>query len=239
MRPEELTGPSGANGWSVAQVLSHLGSGAEINLATLDAALGRGDAPDGDFNKRVWARWDAMTPTEQAEGFLRADEELVERYESLGAATRADLRLDLGFLPQPVDVATAAGFRLMEYALHAWDVKVGSDPRASVAPEAVPLLLDRLGMFFGFIARPDALAGRRGTLAVNLTDPDRSFGLDLGDVVTQTDAPERPDGVLRAPAEAWLRLATGRLSPEHTPASVTVDGGPVSLDDLRRLFPGY
>jgi uncharacterized protein (TIGR03083 family) len=239
MRPDDLTGPSGAGEWDISQVISHLGSGAEIGLATLDAALGRAGAPDGDFNKGVWARWDAMTPAERAEGFPRADEELVDRYESLDAATRSDLRIDLGFLPQPVDVATAAGFRLMEFALHAWDVEVGSDPGATVAPEAVPLLLDRLGSLLGFVARPDALAGRRATLAVTLTDPDRSFGLDLGDTVTLTDTPARPDGVLRAPAEAWVRLATGRLAPEHTPATVTLTGGPFDLNDLRRVFPGF
>ncbi len=30
----------------------------------------------------------------------------------------------------------------------------------------------------------------------------------------------------------------GRLSPEHTPAAVEVTGN-VTLDDLRRVFPGY
>ncbi len=30
----------------------------------------------------------------------------------------------------------------------------------------------------------------------------------------------------------------GRLSPEHTPDGVAVTGN-VTLDDLRRVFPGY
>ena len=34
------------------------------------------------------------------------------------------MRIDLGFLPEPVDVATAARFRLSEFALHQWDVEV-------------------------------------------------------------------------------------------------------------------
>ena len=48
---DQLSGPSGASEWSVAQVLSHLGSGSEISLATLRSALGEGDAPDDDFNR--------------------------------------------------------------------------------------------------------------------------------------------------------------------------------------------
>ncbi|MGC9671327.1 maleylpyruvate isomerase family mycothiol-dependent enzyme [Planosporangium sp. 12N6] len=239
MRPDDLTGPSGAREWDVSQVVSHLGSGAEINLAALDAAIAGTAAPDAGFNKSVWARWDAMTPAERAESFLRADEKLVTRYESLDPEARANLRVDLGFLPQPVDIAATAAFRLMEFALHAWDVKVGTDPAATVAPEAVPVLLDQVGLLLRFAARPEALGGRRAALAVDLTVPDRSLGLEFGDAVTLTDAPARPDGVLRAPAEAFVRLVTGRLAPEYTPATVTVTGGPVDLDDLRRVFPGF
>jgi hypothetical protein len=38
--------------------------------------------------------------------------------------------------------------------------------------------------------------------------------------------------------EAWLRLAAGRLKANHTPADVQITG-PISLDDLRAVFPGY
>lgn len=36
---EQLVAPSGATEWTVAQVLSHLGSGAEISAATLRSAV--------------------------------------------------------------------------------------------------------------------------------------------------------------------------------------------------------
>ncbi|WP_319459591.1 maleylpyruvate isomerase family mycothiol-dependent enzyme [Micromonospora sp. RTP1Z1] len=234
----DLTRGSGASEWTIGQVLSHLGSGAEIGLAVLEAAVTGGAAPDGEFNQKVWARWDAMTPAEQADGFRYANEQLVLRYESLDAATREGLRVNLGFLPEPVDVAIAAAFRLSEFAHHQWDVEVGYNQYAALAPEAVPVLLDRLPFLLGFIGRPDALGGRHATLAVDLSNPDRSFGLELGEKIALTDAPEQPDGTLRAPAEAWLRLATGRLAAAHTPDTVTVTG-PVDLDDLRRVFPGF
>jgi len=80
---EQLSGRSGASEWSVAQVLSHLGSGAEISLASLHAALGRAKAPDDDFNRAVWDRWDSMTPTEQRDGFLEHNRALVEAVEAL------------------------------------------------------------------------------------------------------------------------------------------------------------
>ena len=40
------------------------------------------------------------------------------------------------------------------------------------------------------------------------------------------------------PLEAGIRLMAGRLKPEHTPAGVDVTGN-VTLDELRKVFPGY
>lgn len=238
LEEKDLAGPSGASNWTVAQVLSHLGSGAEISLASLDRAL-TGDTSSLDgFNQKVWARWDAMAPREQRDGFVEANTRLVERYEGLDAATREDLRIDLGFLPEPVTVAVAARMRLSEFALHDWDARVGADPTATLAPTAVPLLLDGLVPLLSWISRPERLDGRVARLAVELTDPPSAHGLILGEPVAVTETPATPDGVLRAPTEAWLRLLSGRLTPPHTPATVELTG-PISLADLRRVFPGY
>jgi uncharacterized protein (TIGR03083 family) len=239
LAPESLTRPSGAAQWDVSQVLSHLGSGSQIGLAVLENALKGAAAPDGDFNRSVWARWDAMTPVQRAEGFLTANETLVARYEDLDAPTRKELQVDLGYLPAPVDVATAAGMRLHEFAHHCWDVQVAFDPAAALAPEATEPLLDQTGLLLGFIGKADALGGRHLALAVRTTSPERSFGLDLGPAVALTDEPEQPDAVLTAPAEWWLRLTTGRHAPQHTPPTVTLTGDSLTLDDLRRVFPGY
>ena len=70
---EQLTGPSGASEWTVAQVLSHLGSGGEIALAGYRAALDGDPAPGQSFNESVWDRWNALTPQEQAAAFLKHD----------------------------------------------------------------------------------------------------------------------------------------------------------------------
>ncbi|KAB1937302.1 maleylpyruvate isomerase family mycothiol-dependent enzyme [Micromonospora sp. ALFpr18c] len=238
LKEDDLLRPSGASEWQVSQVLSHLGSGAEINLAALTAARTGAPGPDGDFNRGVWQRWDAMPPAEHAAGFLAANERLVEAYEALDADTRASLRIDLGFLPEPVDVATAGRFRLSEFALHQWDVEVAVNPFAAVTPLAVSLLLDQIGGMLGWTSRPQELAGRQATLLLRLSEPERTYGLRLGETIELVDAPEQPDGELTAPAEAWLRLAVGRLGPAYTPDGVRVTG-PVTLDDLRRVFVGF
>ena len=176
---------SGASEWSVAQVLSHLGSGAEIALAGLQAAAAGTDRPGQDFNLGVWDRWNAMTPRQQADGFLTANEALVSAYENLDDTARRDLRIDLGFLPFPADLALVTGMRLNEATLHGWDVRVAFDPDAGLpaaeAAIALDLLTGPLSFLLGFQAKTQILDGRKVTVRVVTTDPDRVVGLLLAD----------------------------------------------------------
>ena len=94
-----LTGPSGASEWTVADVLSHLGSGAEIGLAALEASLAGADAPGNDFNQEVWGRWNAMSPQEQADGFVKANDGAGQPVRGAGRAHQAN----------PADQALPAG----------------------------------------------------------------------------------------------------------------------------------
>lgn len=235
----DLDRRSGSDEWTVAQVLSHLGSGAEIGLALLDAALAGSAAPGGEFNERVWDRWNTMTAREQADSFVTANEALVRRYEGLDEATRSELTIDLGFLPAPLDVAGVTGLRLGEFAYHTWDVHVAFDPDATLAPQAVEYLFEPLGMLIGFLGRTEELGGRKLSLAVRTTAPERSLGLELGESVAFSDTPHHPDGELELPAEALLRLTVGRLAPAHTPAGTRLTSDRVTLDDLRKVFPGF
>jgi hypothetical protein len=170
---------------------------------------------------------------------LKANETLMRRYEGLDERTKDSLRIDLGFMPDPVDVAAAGRMRLNEFTHHTWDIKVAFDPEATLAPEATPLLFDQAAQFIGFLGRATELDGRPVTIAVNTTSPERSFGLDVGETVTVVETPGSPDAVLTAPAEWLLRLVAGRHAPEHTPATAKLAGGAITLDDLRRVFPGF
>src|SRR4051812_16028678 len=198
---EQLTGPSAADEWDVSQVVSHLGSGAEINLEAVQASLEGRPAPEFEFNKGVWARWDGMTPQERQEAFPVANERLVAAYEALDATQRAEHRIDVGWMPEPVDVATSAVLRLTEFGYHDWDVRASFDPAATLAPEAAELINDRVGALFGWIAKPANLDGRTAVLAVRLTDRDETLGLHLTDPVSLSGAPDSADGELSLPLE--------------------------------------
>jgi uncharacterized protein (TIGR03083 family) len=235
---EQLARQSACRDWDVAQVLGHLGSAAEIGVATIDAAVQGREPPGPDLSPPVWARWDALDRSAKAHGFLRWGDDLIGRYEALDPTTRIGLRIKMFFRPEPIDLATLVSFRLSELTYHGWDVRVSFDTAATLFPPATELLVDRLGSMIGFFGHADALGGREATIAVETTQPSRSFGLELSDSVRLVDRPRDATTTLRIPLEAWLRLAVGRLAPEHTPKGLTLTGDELDLDDLKRVFPG-
>lgn len=236
----DLVRPSGASQWSVAQVLSHLGSGAEIAGAGLAAALAGSAPPEQASYQAVWDRWNAMTPREQADGCVASDAALVQRYESLDDSSRNSLRIQLPFLPEPVGLDLTCALRLNESTLHGWDVAVADDQAVGLHPTAVPVLLGALSgplsFLVGFLGKG---TGTGAVLAVSAVDPDRLLTLRVGEQVSlQPDPASTSDGTLTLPAEALLRLLTGRLGEEYTPAGVEVTG-PLDLAALRATFPGF
>ena len=238
----DLDRTSGSSEWDVAQVLSHLGSGAEIGLEGLRRALaGQGSAP-ADFNQGVWDRWNAMSQQEKADGFLESTELLLSAYEAIDAQTRIDLRVEVGFLPAPLDLAGLTGMRLNEALLHAWDVRVAFDPAATIPGSLAAVLLEQysgpVGFFLGFLGKTGSLHGREFIIRVDASDPSGRFGLSFSDKVSLVPVPAEPDAVLTIPTESLLRLWSGRLSPEHTPDGGGISGEAVTLDELRGVFPG-
>ena len=83
--PDRATDQSYCRDWSVAQVLSHLGSGAEISLLTLRSAIGEGEPVGPDGFPPIWDRWNAKAPADQIADGLAADEEHIS---TAGAADR-------------------------------------------------------------------------------------------------------------------------------------------------------
>ncbi len=250
MTAEQVRGQSFCRDWSNAQVLSHLGSGAEIALMGLPGALGEGPPVSRDEFPPVWDRWNAKSPDEQAADALAKDEEHVQRLEQLSDEELAAARLD--FMGMQLDATGMIRLRLGEHVLHTWDLAVMQDPAATVQADAVELLIDNV---------PQFLAPRLGKplpeplrVHITTTDPARDYLLTSAESVKVVNWPGppaatggdegRPQGdgdtdVPRVdmPAEALLRLAYGRLDIAHTPA--TVSGDPEVLDKLRAIFPGF
>jgi uncharacterized protein (TIGR03083 family) len=233
---EQVSGPSYDDEWSIAQVLSHLGSGAEIFSMFLRAGRRHEPGPGMDEFTPVWDRWNAKTPAAQVADALVADRQFLDEMHALDEHDRRNWTMALfGADQKLVDLMQ---FRLSEHAVHTWDVVVMADERATIAPDAAALLVDTLGPL---VARVGASTTDPLRVHLHTVDPDRHFslvagggGAELGELAEVT-APD-DDPVVELPAEALIRLFYGRLDPGHTPESV---GGDFDIDVLRRIFTGF
>lgn len=216
--------------WRIADVLSHIGSGAVIMGRRLSDGLA-GEAIPDDFAPSVWDEWNAKSPREKADDALAADQELVERFAGVPEAERPAFSTAFG--PLTVGFADLVAFRLNEHALHTWDVEVAVAPGATLHSEQTALVIDQLALIARYTAKP---TGSVHTIAIQTTDPARDFAIEL-EVDAVTFSPEPTEGRTRLvlPAEAFIRLVYGRLDPDNTPA---VEGDVASLDELRKVFPG-
>ena len=231
LTPEQLRAQSYDDDWTVAQVLAHIGSGAEIGTLMLGAALSEDGKLDRDAFPQIWDTWTSKTPEAQAADSVTWDDTYISRLEQLSDEELAAMGLE--FFGR-LGAADLIRMRLGEHAVHVWDVAVTFDPAAVVAADAVPELFGHISGLLAFVAKS---AGDSFRVRLRSTDPELDYLLTVTDPVTLSDwvPGTEVDGEVRLPAEALLRLFFGRLDPEHTPA-YTAEG--IDLDRLRAVFPG-
>ena len=229
MSEEELRADAYPTEWTVAQVLSHLGSGAVIMQRRLEDALAGQNTPD-DFAPGVWDTWNAKGPVEQRDDALAADAALLARIEAVPPDERNKFAFAMG--PMTLGFAQFVAMRLNEHAFHTWDIEVVTNPAATIPVPVAALVVDNLELVARFTGRP---TGDTTTITVATTDPERGFTVELtpgGVALTPGAAAPSPD--VELPAETFARLVYGRLAAQHTPLG---QHGP-ALDILRQVFPG-
>jgi uncharacterized protein (TIGR03083 family) len=216
--------------WSIADTMSHIGSGAVILSRGFDDVVAANEA-DPDFNQSTWDEWNAKEPAAQVADALVADGALLDRLQMLDEEGRDAFAFSMG--PMAFDFDGFVGLRLNEQVLHTWDIEVTLDAKATLPEQAAAVLLNNLAMFVGFSGRP---SGEVIDLHINTTDPVRAFVLAFGeDSLKLTDNEHGGHVDLEIPAEALVRLVGGRLDAKHTPRGIDVQ----HLDALRTAFPGY
>lgn len=224
-----LVGASYCREWTIADVLSHLGSGAVIMLRGLQDAQAGTQTPE-DFAPSVWDEWNAKSPRAKTDDALATDAALLEAFGAVADEERAALTFSMG--PMTLDFPTFVGMRLNEHVFHTWDVEVALQGTTRLPADAVPLVVDNLGMIARFTARP---IGMTRAIAVRTTDPSRDVTVTLGADTVEYARSNSAEPDLVLPAEALCRLVYGRLDPDHTPAYT---GDEKALDALRQVFPG-
>jgi uncharacterized protein (TIGR03083 family) len=225
----ELTGRAYPADWTVAQVLSHLGSAAVIMQRRLEDGLAGATTPD-DFAPSIWDVWNAKTPVQQRDDGLAADDALLARIEAMTPEERERFVLSMG--PLTLGFSDFVAMRLNEHALHTWDVEVALDPAATLPPQVAELIVDNLELIARFTAKP---TGDATTISVATVDPQRAFTVDLtADSVRFSPETSAASPDVELPAEAFIRLLYGRLDPDHTPDGLDA----TAISTLRRVFPG-
>ncbi len=234
--PAALTGEAYPSEWSIAQVLSHLGSQAEIAVIMSEAGLNGTAAPGREEMEPIWAEWNAKSAEAQARDSIESNERFLALLDGLDGDQIESYRMQ--FLGSEVDLAGFGRLRLSEHAVHSWDISVALDPSAKLALDAVELLVDHLGMVAGWSGKPSPEPYR---VLVVTTDPARQLLVSVADAVSVApydDADGSPvNGTVEMPAEAFIRLVYGRLDPDHTPP--VKESGSRGLSDLRPVFPGF
>jgi uncharacterized protein (TIGR03083 family) len=229
LEPAQLDAHAYPTEWSVADVLSHLGSAAVIFEHWLEDGLA-GREISQDFAPAVWAEWNAKSSAARAVDSLAADRHFIASLEGVDDEGRKGFRFAMG--PFDEDFEGFVALRLSEHTLHSWDIAVAFDSTATLDPDAAGLILGRLELMARYAGKP---SGTEQRLSVHTTEPERDFEFTLGpDAVSiaPSGASSQPDVAL--PAEALVRLVYGRLDPAHTPEV----RGAEHLDALRAVFPG-
>jgi uncharacterized protein (TIGR03083 family) len=230
LESDQHVAPAYPSEWTIADTMSHIGSGAVILQQMFDNALTGSNAPEG-FNQSVWDAWNTKSPADQIADALVADEAFIHALDAASDDQRAAFQMSFG--PMQLDFERFVGMRLGEHVLHTWDVEVTINPGAVLAMPAASLLLDQVHFVAGRSGKP---TGEVQTISVRTHEPTRDFNVVFEESsVALVDAVHDGPVDVELPAEAFVRLIYGRLD------AVTGldDGSEVHLEHLRRAFPGF
>jgi len=220
--------------WTVAQVASHLGSGAELFTLFLDAGLKGESAPGLEAMQPIWDAWNARDPLGQTRACVAANDTFLERVAAMTESERETWLLDL--FGSERSLPEFLRMRLSEHAVHTWDIVVSFDPAATIPEDASAYVVHNLAPVAGWTGQKH---DEQVSVEVRTSGPELAFHLDLGPGgvgISPSSDDTDAAAVLSLPTEAFIRLVYGRLDPDHTPASVDARG--VDLDLLRHTFPG-
>jgi uncharacterized protein (TIGR03084 family) len=213
--------PSGAAGWTVADVVLHLAQGEESVLVTMsggDLRIGFGAAAGGTVEERV----DELVRAERAAPDVVFDRWQRARQAAVTALRDADPDRPLAWVAAPVKPATLATTRLAEHWAHGLDI---TGPLGIGFPDT-----DRLRHVAWLAHRTlpyaMALAGQQpAEVRFELTAPDGVSAWRYG----------RPEAgsAITGPAGEFCRVAAHRLAPADAGLAATGPHGGTALRLLR------
>ena len=211
---------SACAGWKVADVVTHLIAIAGMKTMSIQRALRSDSSPPMGYKPRsAEERFQELVGLREAyyEDIFYEFNASCLRLNSLLVSLESN-QYDLpAWHPAIVmDVSRLIDLRLMELAVHAWDIRYGFDRNARISPVAIPFLKGWLPNWLRASFRPPADMEGDATLRFDLTDSDEeaydlivrpdSFSLEPADPSTTADA------AISLSASAYILFLMGRVN---------------------------
>jgi uncharacterized protein (TIGR03083 family) len=236
--------PTACREWTARDVAAHVTDGAKRAVDVARSALAGETVPQYNTaeRRRRHAALRELPGDELATRLQRDLDAVFRQLDGVPADTLHNTTVNLGGGPHTL--AQFADQRLVETALHAWDIRAGSDPDATLPPESATAMFDFVLWRVPRLAHlpaPTSLAPRYlfeldgpggGPITLEVS-PDRV-------AATRTRASDA-DATLALPVEAFIRLVWGRLDLPRA-----LDRGVIRTDlpadqvlPLSALFPGH
>jgi len=218
----EWTTPTALRGWTVEQLVRHVAEvatrqGEAYHRANIEVSEKPSDAP-------------VAVPTERLAAALAiASSFLADAVQ--GVDRTGDPSVPMPFAVVPA--STADFLLLFEYGFHRFDLEHALEGSAHLSPDVVDTITALLGLSLPAIADPNA----RPPCAHITIEPDNWPATCLSwqkGVWRTTDQPGTDTWTVRGSAEAIVRFAFGRPTPD---GELTVDSGEMATA-FKTIFPG-
>ncbi len=225
--PEQWSLDSPCEGWTVGDVIGHLGWAAEFfGDAISNGRTGTTSPPPGlpeigsipmaelpDFIARMAKEYAQSAGADLSDAFTSS----VDRLGGIFASTDGDdWSKDCwgfrGLQPASAYVTT----RISEVVIHSWDIRFPSNPEASLAPESVTVVLDRLPVWLNSLGLADFKSNQSPVRYRFQTTGAADFRRDIvtgGRENRIEDIQGAPTATLTCDADVLALLVWGRLKP--------------------------
>ena len=246
--PGEWGLDSPCEGWSVGDVIGHLGWAAEFfGDAISNGRSGMTNAPQGlpetgsmppaelpDFIARMAKEYNRSADANLADAFTSS----VDRLDGIFASMEDDdWSKECWSFRGLQPASTYVTIRISEIVIHSWDIRFPSDPEASLAPEGVAVVLDRLPVWLNSLGLADFKPSQSPARYRFRTTGAADFQRDVvtgGEANKVEDAQGEPTATLTCDADALALLVWGRLKPGQVLADgrLSVSGGTGTGDEF-------